>query len=279
MKNKKLIRLFIISVLLLLLFDSFINFGYGVKRKDLVKIVFLVDGDNPNDYENMKAGAISAGEDKNCLIDFVNISKEETTEADVYFVVANHNLRYYDGTDMVDDFSLAEDFSNSVLANSDCDSILLVSSGENKEYVNAIEGFKTSIIESGRKVEYRPLSKDVKKLKQSMYNLEQSGLFDTVIALDRPSLSAAVEANTRTNPFVKIYGVDNSSEAVYYLDNGSVEALAYKDEYSMGYTAVRHALKDYSLDKIAKEKSFYYIADKDVLYSDDMEMVLFPFVK
>ena len=279
MKNKKGIRVFIISLVLLLLFEAFVNFRFGMQKNEPVKIVFLVDGDNSNDYENMKAGAISAGEDADCLIDFVNISKKDTVDADIFFIAENHNIQLEDEHNMVDDFAMAKDLSNYLLENSHCNSILLVSAGENDAFKETIEGFENSISKAGKNVEYRPLSRDAKKLKQSMYNLEQSGLFDAVIALDLPSLSAAVEANTRSNPFVKIYGVDNSSEGVYFLDNGSVEALAYKDEYSMGYTAVRHALKDNSLDRIVSDKSFYYIANRDLLYTDDMEMVLFPFVK
>lgn len=279
MKDKKGVRIFVIAVLLLLLLEAVINFRFSMKKNEPIKIVFLVDGDDSMDYENMKAGASSAGEDGECLIDFVDISKEKNVVADQVYIAANHNLELSNSRKLVDDFNMAKDLSSYILSNSDCSNILIVSSGDSGSYENTLEGFESTLTNAGKNVEYRPLSKNAKMLKQSMYNLEQSGFFDLVIALDRYSLAAAVEANNRKRPFVKIYGVDNSSEAVYYLDNGAVEALAYKDEYSMGYTAVRHALKDDKLKKIVKEKTFYYIANRKSLYSDDMEMVLFPFVK
>lgn len=278
MQNKKLVIRFIISIILLLLFEFAVNARLTNKAKEPVKITFLVDGDS-SEYENLKAGAESAGEDEGCIIDFVNISKAKKVDADYIYTLDNHDLKYKDGKSMVDDFNVALDLSDYIKNYSDCNSILLVSSGENEKLSDTIEGFKTALDTDGRQAEYRPLSKDEKKLKQSMYNLEQSGLFDAIVALDRPSLSAAVEANERSTPFVKIYGVDNSSEAVYHLDKGSIEALAYKDEYSMGYVAVRLSLGDSQLERIAKEKPFYFIADRDSLYSEEMERVLFPFVK
>lgn len=279
MQNRKWIIRFFIALGLLLLLETYIYVNYSKNEVQPVKITFLQDGENSTDYENMKAGAENAAVDSNYIIDFVSVSKEDSVSSENKLYVVNHNLIFEDGTKMVDEAAMASDLGQYVAENSECSKVLLVSSGTKDYLEDIIDSLMASISTSGLKVEYRPLSPDSKKLRQSMYNLEQSGLFDCVIGLDRESISAAVEANNRTSKFVKLYGVDNSSESVYYLDTGEIEALAYMDEYSMGYIAVKQLLKDKNIDKIADEQNFYYIAERQSMYSKEMESVLFPFVK
>ncbi|MDC7279643.1 substrate-binding domain-containing protein [Butyrivibrio fibrisolvens] len=279
MKNRRWIMLFFAAVGILLLAEAIIYMSYSNKEKGPFTITFVVDSEELQDYENMKAGATNAAMDNNCIIDFVSSSREDKVDSDEVVTVENNSLYYSKGTLTVDKEAMVSELAERVIASENCDRILLVSSGETDKYQKIIDLFKAGFDEAGRYVEYRPLSTDEKKLKQSMYNLEQSGLFDCFIALDKESIEAACEANNRANRFVVIYGMDNSSEAVYYLDNGGLEALAYEDEYSLGYIAVRQLLKDREIKKVSENRTFYYIADRESMYSAELEKVLFPFVK
>lgn len=279
MKNRRWIVLFLAAVGILLLAEAVIYMSYSNKEKGPFTITFVVDSEEIQDYENMKAGAVSAANDSDCIIDFVSSSREDKVDSDEVVTVENNCLSYSKGKLEVDKEKMVSELAERVIAKGNSDRILLVSSGDSEKLQEVIDLFKASFEDAGKYMEYRPLSTDEKKLKQSMYNLEQSGLFDCFIALDMESIEAACEANNRTNRFVVIYGMDNSSEAVYYLDNGGLEALAYEDEYSMGYIAVRQLLKDKDINKVSENRTFYYIADRQSMYSAELEKVLFPFVK
>ncbi|SDB07973.1 ribose transport system substrate-binding protein [Pseudobutyrivibrio sp. YE44] len=278
-ENRKWIILFFLAVGVLLLIEASIYMRYGNKGKEPFRIAFVVDSEASDAYENMKSGAANAAMDSNCIIDFVDSSKEKQVEADEKIIVENDKVTYSKGELKVDNESMVSELGDRILKETGCPKILLVSSGNQEKYAEIIDIFSSFFEEAGCESEYRPLSTDEKKLRQSMYNLEQSGLFDCFIALDGPSIEAACEAKDRINRRIYVYGVDNSSESVYHLDSGGLEALAYRDEYSMGYIAVRQLLKDKDINKEAEERNFYYIADRKTMYSADLEKVLFPFVK
>ena len=62
---------------------------------------------------------------------------------------------------------------------------------------------------------------------------------DFVIALDNASLISAGAASSSNDLHgALVYGIGNSTEAVYYLDVGSVECLVVPDEFSMGYESL-----------------------------------------
>lgn len=278
-ESKKWIILFFIAVGILLLIEASIYMSYGSKKKEPYKIAFLVDSEDSKAYENMKFGAENGAMDSNCIIDFVDSSKESKIDADEIINVEKDRVQFSKGELKVDNEGMTADLATHILNDIECKKILIVSSGNQEKYSEIVSLFCDYFSEAGREIEYRPLSLDEKKLRQSMYNLEQSGLFDCFIALDSKSIEAACEAKADLKNMVYIYGVDNSSEAVYYLDSGGLQALAYRDEYSMGYIAVRQLLKDKEINKEVKERSFYYIADRQTMYSADLEKVLFPFVK
>ena len=62
---------------------------------------------------------------------------------------------------------------------------------------------------------------------------------DLVAALDDNSLTAAGECSASNNLHgAVVYGIGNSTEAVYYLDTGSVECLVVPDEFNVGYQSL-----------------------------------------
>lgn len=62
---------------------------------------------------------------------------------------------------------------------------------------------------------------------------------DLVAALDDNSLTAAGECSASNNLHgAVVYGIGNSTEAVYYLDTGRVECLVVPDEFNVGYQSL-----------------------------------------
>ena len=315
MKNRKIIIGFIIAFFCLLLIETFIYLTYSNTQKDEVKIAFIVTGDNLDEWESMKAGAETAALDKDVSVDFVNVPVDLGSEGEQEAVLRAFN----DGADyavvatsdypamisfinerqlfnkvflarngalnatingvVADDEAIATDFSRYISFNYNCKNILIVSSHED---VN-VDTLKESLIENldskGIKAEYRLMSSDPSVIKKSLYNIEILGNYDGIITLDYYTMEGAASGKLRINRDIKVFSVDNSQEAVYYLDSQGINALAFKDDYSMGFLAVLQITDKKEYGNMASNAPLYYIADRENMYSDELEKVLFPFVK
>lgn len=103
---------------------------------------------------------------------------------------------------------------------------------------------------------------------------------DIIVAFDNRDVEGIVDAGTNLNKDVKIYGIANSEKAVYYLDKGIISALAYQDEYSMGYIASKAVITgNYDfIDKNADNIEFKVVTSNEV-YDEENQKLLFPIVK
>ena len=101
---------------------------------------------------------------------------------------------------------------------------------------------------------------------------------DFVIALDDGSLKMAGEYSAANNLHgALVYGIGNSTEAVYYLDTGAVECLVVPDEFSVGYQSLTETAK-------CLQNYFYMMEDHTVshtvlrreeLFSEKNQKILF----
>ena len=313
MRNKKLFKGFVVAVILLLSVETYIYFKSSNPEKKETRIAFVVTGDNLDNWENMKAGAETAAMDENCFVDFIyspleygasgeleNIERQILEGAD-YVVVATSdfqvmrdNLKLKNLTGKVifvkngiyqsdkksiipDDYQLGVDFGTYILETSKATKLLMVTTLEDVNNLTVMTGIQEVLKDSPIKVEYRLMSATSGTLNQSMYNLGQSEFFDGFITIDNATLEAAAKAQNKLKNPVEIYSVDNSRQAVYYLDSNVINALAFKDDYSMGYLVVKEILS--GKRPVEAEDGLYYISDKETIHSDKMEKVLFPFVK
>ena len=70
-------------------------------------------------------------------------------------------------------------------------------------------------------------------------NLQSQRKVDIVLAIDDASVTyAAKEASDNNLQGALVYGIGNSTEAIYYLDSGWTEALITPDEFAAGYKSV-----------------------------------------
>ena len=82
-----------------------------------------------------------------------------------------------------------------------------------------------------------------------------------MLALDDTSLVEAGESAKQNNLYGAIvYGIGNSTEAVYCLDTGWAECLVISDEFTAGYQCVAE-----TVNKL--RKSFYQMKDQEVSYT------------
>ncbi len=108
--------------------------------------------------------------------------------------------------------------------------------------------------------------------------LQKQDAVDFIIALDDGSLvQAGKEAAARDLHGALVYGIGNSTEAVYYVDSGNVECLVVPDEFNIGYQAFAEVA-----DRL--ESRFYEMRERTVshtvlrrenLFSKENQEILF----
>jgi ribose transport system substrate-binding protein len=192
--------------------------------------------------------------------------------------VKNGNYKQDKNSIMADDAAIAKDFSDYIKADNKGTKFIMVTTLEDANTKALREQIEAEFKDSNIDVEYRLMSATSGTLNQSMYNLGQSGLYDGFITLDFETMAAAARAQGKLNSKVLVYSIDNSNEAVYYLDSNAINAIAFKDDYTMGYKAVKEILSSGTKVEDTDDK-LYYIVNKDLIHTEKMEKVLFPFVK
>lgn len=101
---------------------------------------------------------------------------------------------------------------------------------------------------------------------------------DFIVALDDNSLTAAGEGAVANNLHGAIvYGIGNSTQAVYYLDMGAVECLIVPDTFNVGYQSLTEIVNE--LDKTfyeyANPQISYTVMRKENLFSKENQEVIF----
>ncbi len=84
---------------------------------------------------------------------------------------------------------------------------------------------------------------------------------DIVLALDDTSFVEAGESVKQNNLYGAIvYGIGNSTEAVYYLDARWAKCFIVPDEFTTGYQCVAETVN-------ALRKTFYQMKNQEVPYT------------
>ena len=312
-KNKVLIGFFI-ALLGLIVVEYYIYTNYSRLTRETTSISFVVSGDNLDKWENMQLGAEAAASDNDCIINFVNSPNEGGAEGEIdvisrqfseganYVVVASD---YYEEVSklvksegfsgdvifvkngdkeknylnlVVDEYSLGQDLAKYILDSTESKNLFLLGSSESANTNQAIEGMKKSFDDAGIAYEIE-LCEDSTELVNNVNRIRYATKYDGVVALDSTTVDMLAAKRDYLVDKAPIYAIDNRQEAVYYLDSSLFKALAYEDDYSLGYIAVKHFLDGKSLPRISKGIKLYYIVGKDDMYSEQTEKILFPFVK
>lgn len=139
--------------------------------------------------------------------------------------------------------------------------------GRQKGFTDALKGSGGQIVwETANRFEEDPA-----------FLQEQPGV-DFVIALDDESLVTAGRASAANDLHgALVYGIGNSTEAVYYLDSGSVECLIVPDGFKIGYQSLTEtAEKLGSMSaKMENQTVPYAVIRREELFSEENQEILF----
>ena len=95
---------------------------------------------------------------------------------------------------------------------------------------------------------------------------------DIVIALDDSNLTAIGEYLASSQPHRELlYGIGQSTEAIYYLDKGIAECVVVPDEFNVGYQSLSEVARklDHYFENMKKQTVSYSVIRKETLFSKE----------
>ena len=100
---------------------------------------------------------------------------------------------------------------------------------------------------------------------------------DIVIALDDSNLTAIGEYLASSQPHGELlYGIGQSTEAIYYLDKGIAECVVVPDEFNVGYQSLSEVARklDHYFENMKKQTVSYSVTRKETLFSKENQELL-----
>lgn len=100
---------------------------------------------------------------------------------------------------------------------------------------------------------------------------------DIVIALDDSNLTAIGEYLASSQPHGELlYGIGQSTEAIYYLDKGIAECVVVPDEFNVGYQSLSEVARklDHYFENMKKQTVSYSAIRKETLFSKENQELL-----
>ncbi len=119
---------------------------------------------------------------------------------------------------------------------------------------------------------------------QELEEVQKKEPVDILITLGNDETEAAVDyllSETGHKKRFSIYGEGCSEKAVYYLDKGMITALVVPNEFNMGYQSIYELSKQlkYRLSSADSTVVDSLLVDKDNLYDEENQKILFPIVQ
>lgn len=141
------------------------------------------------------------------------------------------------------------------------------------------EGFRDGIKGSGAEVVWRVFgtftaNREMALVRQSKVNI--------VAALDNNSFVTAGECAAANNlRGALVYGIGNSTDAVYYLDTGYAECLVVPDEFNVGYQSLTELARflDSAMPVMKNETVEHTVIRRETLFSDENQEILFTMIQ
>ena len=100
---------------------------------------------------------------------------------------------------------------------------------------------------------------------------------DIVIALDDSNLTAIGEYLASSQPHGELlYGIGQSTEAIYYLDKGIAECVVVPDEFNVGYQSLSEVARklDHYFENMKKQTVSYSVIRKETMFSKENQELL-----
>lgn len=115
--------------------------------------------------------------------------------------------------------------------------------------------------------------------KESLEEYDGNAPVEILIALGNEETEQAVDYVLTKSCL--LYGVGCSEKAVYYLDKGLIQSMVVPNEFNMGYLSVEQIAGQlgYRLSQTEGREVGYLVIDRENLYREETQKILFPIVQ
>lgn len=280
-------------------------------------ISVILYGNDSERWMNLKQGAEQAEKDYNVILNYVTTSKENVPEeqigliereiengADGLLIAASDSTRLEEtiaelvqkipiimietGVNNVetfqyltaDNYKMGEELANTIMKDSKTNkNVAIMTKNLQRDSINnRYEGFLCTL--KGHSVITFNDAQNTPESIESFKTFIQDNNIDTVVALDNSSLENLVDVIQATNYNVSVYGIGNTDKIVYYLDKGVINSIIFQNEFSIGYLGtelIYKKLSDLSTGNVPEIA--YQVINKDIMYTQENQRLLFPLVQ
>lgn len=152
---------------------------------------------------------------------------------------------------------------------------IVVSTQNSEAAANREKAFRDTLADSGADILW---SVALEGTEDPARFLEAKPGVDIVVALDNKSLIKAGEcAAARNLHGALVYGIGNSTEAVYYLDTDYVECLVVPDEFHVGYQSMTETAEElrHYFHRMQSKTVSYTVLRRETLFSEENQNLLY----
>lgn len=146
-----------------------------------------------------------------------------------------------------------------------------------------LAGLEAILSENKMEIGWKILSTD-KDLVEVLNDKQRKQPVDVIIALGNDETEKAVDylmADSDRKNRCLLYGEGSSEKVVYYLDREVIASLVVPNDFNMGYQSMS-AIANQLMYRLSSAKSTevdYLVINKENLYDEDNQKILFPIVQ
>lgn len=141
-----------------------------------------------------------------------------------------------------------------------------------------LEGFTQAVSDAGGEILWT-LEKKEASLEQ-VAEQQADRHADILVSLENDETERAVDyLLSAGEDGILLYGVGCSEKNVYYLDKGTITGLVVPNEFNMGYQSVALVAQRLEDRKTERAEIGYILVDKETMYNEESQKVLFPIVQ
>ena len=154
---------------------------------------------------------------------------------------------------------------------------VFASASPNYAAEQCMKGFMEEIEYSNGVLRFDP---DSKMSDEILDEINHEGI-DVLVAFESRMTEKLVDfvANAGFESLPRVYGTGYSQKAIYYLDKGIVSKLVLTNEFNLGYLAVESSATKQSPRGLKYPEMEIYVVDRNNLYDEAFQKILFPLVQ
>lgn len=275
-------------------FDKRENLKQGLQKASSdfnaeTSLIYLGSPNDPAEQAELIRREVSGGADA-ILIEALNdpVVTDAIEEASKTIPVIVFDSAVADIYLSSDNYAFGQRLAEKIIADNAADrTVTLIKSGFTRSSIELrYQGVFDTLTAAGYTVENWQLSEAQASSVSGVSGKIKYTDTDIIIAFDTKTLETLAEAKEKSyataelRELIRIYGFGHSSTILQYMENDTIKAIGLVNEYSYGYIGIKMAvdiLKGKSYSEENSEVFATYIIDREEMFNEENQRILFPF--